>query len=62
MDAYAKNFKRKGVDGQLDLLWFGMLEQFRYYGFKIKKLKTDKNSVVIKRREISLQGICILNP
>lgn len=42
MDAYAKNFKRKGVDGQQDLLWFGKLEQFRYYGYQDKEVKNGQ--------------------
>jgi hypothetical protein len=34
MDAYAKNFKRNGVDGNQDLVYFGKLEQNRYYTYK----------------------------
>jgi hypothetical protein len=31
MDAYAKNFKREGVNSHEDLVWFGKLENYRYY-------------------------------
>lgn len=34
MDAYAKNFKRNGVDGNHDLVYFGKLEENRYYTYK----------------------------
>jgi hypothetical protein len=34
MDAYAKNFKRNGVNGNQDLVYFGKLEQNRYYTYK----------------------------
>jgi hypothetical protein len=34
MDAYAKNFKRKGIDGNRDLVYFGKLENSRYYTYK----------------------------
>jgi hypothetical protein len=33
MDEYALNFKRHGVESSSDLVWFGKLEQFRYYRF-----------------------------
>lgn len=31
MDAYAQNFKRDGIDGHEDLVWFAKLENYRYY-------------------------------
>ncbi|RNL52496.1 DUF5712 family protein [Pedobacter jejuensis] len=31
MDGYAKNFKRTGIDSNIDLLWFGKAENYRYY-------------------------------
>ena len=31
MDAYAKNFKREGINSHEDLIWFGKLENYRYY-------------------------------
>jgi hypothetical protein len=34
MDAYAKNFKRTGVESNNDLVYFGKLEHHRYYTYK----------------------------
>jgi hypothetical protein len=34
MDVYAKNFKRNGVNGNQDLIYFGKLEHNRYYTYK----------------------------
>jgi hypothetical protein len=34
MDAYAKNFKRNGINGNQDLVYFGKLENNRYYTYK----------------------------
>jgi hypothetical protein len=34
MDEYATNFKREGINSARDLLWFGKIENNRYYGFK----------------------------
>ena len=34
MDAYAKNFKRNGVEGNKDLVYYGKLENHRYYTYK----------------------------
>jgi hypothetical protein len=34
MDAYAKNFKRNGVNGNQDLVYFGKQEHNRYYTYK----------------------------
>jgi len=39
MDEYALNFKRTGVDSNKDLLWFGKLENHRYYSHKDKEVK-----------------------
>ncbi|ALL05592.1 molybdopterin-guanine dinucleotide biosynthesis protein MobB [Pedobacter sp. PACM 27299] len=33
MDEYARNFKRPGIESHRDLLWYGKLEHYRYYGF-----------------------------
>lgn len=33
MDAYAQNFKREGINSSDDLVWFGKLEQYRYYSY-----------------------------
>ncbi|MFN0257724.1 DUF5712 family protein [Pedobacter ureilyticus] len=38
MDEYARNFKREGVNSAKDLLWFGKIENHRYYGFKDKQV------------------------
>lgn len=32
MDGYAANFKRPGIDNNTNLMWYGKLENFRYYG------------------------------
>ena len=32
MDAYARNFRREGINGNSDLLWFAKWEKNRYYG------------------------------
>jgi hypothetical protein len=34
MDAYAQNFKRNGINGNQDLVYFGKLENDRYYTYK----------------------------
>jgi hypothetical protein len=34
MDAYAKNFRRNGIDSNKDLVYYGKLEQNRYYTYK----------------------------
>lgn len=39
MDSYAENFKREGINSASDLLWFGKLEQHRYYSYKDPKVK-----------------------
>lgn len=39
MDEYAKNFKREGVQSNLDLLWYGKLEHYRYYSFSDSEVK-----------------------
>ena len=31
MDAYARNFKRPGVESSNNLLWYGKMEHYRYY-------------------------------
>lgn len=38
MDEYARNFKREGVNSAKDLLWFGKVENHRYYGYKDKEV------------------------
>lgn len=39
MDMYAKNFKRDNIRSHKDLLWFGKLENYRYYGYNDKEVK-----------------------
>lgn len=42
MDEYARNFKRKGIQDNKDLLWFAKLENHRYYSFKDKEVKSGQ--------------------
>ncbi|RKD16244.1 molybdopterin-guanine dinucleotide biosynthesis protein MobB [Pelobium manganitolerans] len=42
MDEYAKNFKRPGVESNRDLLWFGKLENFRYFNHTDKEVKNGE--------------------
>ncbi|HTK18516.1 MAG TPA: DUF5712 family protein [Mucilaginibacter sp.] len=39
MDAYAQNFKREGVNSHEDLVWFGKLENYRYYSYNDPEVK-----------------------
>lgn len=39
MDEYAKNFKRDTIRDHRDLLWFGKLENYRYYGYNDREVK-----------------------
>ncbi|NVM65075.1 hypothetical protein FHW88_003379 [Mucilaginibacter sp. SG538B] len=39
MDKYAKNFDRPGIESNNDLLWFGKLENHRYYSHKDPEVK-----------------------
>ena len=39
MDEYAKNFKRDNIRSHGDLLWFGKLENYRYYGYNDREVK-----------------------
>lgn len=39
MDEYAKNFKRPGIHTNTDLLWFGKVENYRYYKHTDKEVK-----------------------
>jgi hypothetical protein len=39
MDEYARNFKRTSVDSNKNLLWFGKLENHRYYSHKDKEVQ-----------------------
>jgi len=42
MDRYAQNFNRPGVGSNRDLLWFGKLENYRYYSYKDKEVKNGR--------------------
>jgi len=39
MDEYARNFKRPGIESGKDLLWFGKVENHRYYSHKDPEVK-----------------------
>lgn len=39
MNEYACNFKRPGVNGEKDLLWYGKVEHYRYYSYKDPQVK-----------------------
>jgi len=39
MDSYARNFNRQGINNNENLLWFGKLENFRYYTYKDKEVQ-----------------------
>lgn len=39
MDEYARNFRRYGIWDERNLLWFGKLEDFRYYSFTDAEVK-----------------------
>ncbi|RZM24337.1 MAG: molybdopterin-guanine dinucleotide biosynthesis protein MobB [Pedobacter sp.] len=38
MDEYARNFKREGIGSSKDLVWFGKIENHRYYGHRDKEV------------------------
>lgn len=38
MNEYARNFKREGISSTKDLMWFGKIENHRYYGHKDKEV------------------------
>jgi len=42
MDRYAQNFNRPGIASNKDLLWFGKLENYRYYGYKDKEVQSGQ--------------------
>jgi len=59
MDEYARNFKRKGINDNLDLLWFGKLENHRYYSYKDKEVKngTSKRGELKPGEQMHIQII-----
>jgi len=42
MDAYAKNFKRAGINGKEDLVYFGKVEQYRYYSYRDAEVREGR--------------------
>jgi hypothetical protein len=50
MDEYARNFNRNGIESSKDLLWFGKMENHRYYSFKDREVKNG----IKKRGEIKV--------
>ncbi|MEN0055428.1 MAG: DUF5712 family protein [Mucilaginibacter sp.] len=42
MDAYARNFKRNGIESNKDLVYYGKLEQNRYYTYKDLEVRKGK--------------------
>ncbi|MFA6275586.1 MAG: DUF5712 family protein [Pedobacter sp.] len=42
MDEYARNFKKDNIKSNTDLLWFGKLENHRYYSYKDKEVKNGQ--------------------
>lgn len=42
MDEYARNFKKENIQSNADLLWFGKLENHRYYSYKDKEVKSGQ--------------------
>ncbi|WP_237732392.1 DUF5712 family protein [Flavobacterium sp. UGB4466] len=66
MDAYARNFKRPGIQDSKNLLWYGKLERYRYYNYrdpeveqgivKAGELKTGEQmhvQVIVSRKDSS---------
>lgn len=66
MDEYARNFKREGINGNRDLLWFAKVEDHRYYSYRDEEVKQglkkrgDKKEgmqyhiqVIVSRKDIS---------
>jgi hypothetical protein len=42
MDEYARNFKREGIGSAKDLVWFGKIENNRYYSYKDKEVSSGE--------------------
>lgn len=59
MDEYARNFHRAGIMSNEDLLWFGKLENHRYYSAKDKEVKngTAKRGEVKPGEQMHIQVI-----
>jgi hypothetical protein len=54
MDEYARNFKRPGVEGNTDLLWYGKLEHYRYYSHMDTEVKEGINKVGTRKEGCQL--------
>jgi len=59
MDAYAKNFKRSGIQSSKDLLWYAKLERNRYYNHSDPEVKegTAKVGEVKEGEQMHVQVI-----
>lgn len=66
MDEYARNFNRPGIESHKDLLWYGKVENYRYYSHKdaavkkgLKKAGERKEGeqlhvqIIVSRKDIS---------
>ena len=66
MDEYARNFNRPGIESHKDLLWYGKVENYRYYSHKdaavkkgLKKVGERKEGeqlhvqLIVSRKDIS---------
>ena len=66
MDEYARNFNRPGINSHKDLLWYGKVENYRYYSHKdaavkkgLKKAGERKEGeqlhvqIIVSRKDIS---------
>ena len=59
MDEYARNFKREGINSAKDLLWFGKVENHRYYSHKDKEVQngTKKRGEKKEGKQMHIQII-----
>ncbi|ALL07019.1 molybdopterin-guanine dinucleotide biosynthesis protein MobB [Pedobacter sp. PACM 27299] len=59
MNEYACNFKRPGVNGEKDLLWYAKLEHYRYYGYNDPQVKdgTVKKGSIKPGQQLHVQVI-----
>jgi hypothetical protein len=59
MDEYARNFERPGIDSSVDLLWYGKLENHRYFTRRDPEVKSGgkKRGDLKKGNQMHLQII-----
>ena len=59
MDEYARNFKREGINGSKDLVWFAKLEKYRYYSHQDKEVKngTKQRGDIKEGKQMHVQVI-----